>query len=220
MNKVQQTKMRHILRLLEPTIIILILIASTTLATFLVNNYQIQQITQNTIIVDPSTSFEDIKNKVEDNQVVQIEGTINPYFVLKFDDNIYYSSLKEYGFNYIVKFNKSKLNFTKQTFTGKILKFGSYSPDIVKKLNDPVNLQTANIDQFGQVVMDQVTSLTSGKFDGAILINDGELIDKNTIYFNISLFFIVALILLILVFRKQITKFNRSEKIADWKVGK
>src|SRR5260221_4333806 len=102
MNKVQQTKMRHILRLLEPTIIILILIASTTLATFLVNNYQIQQITQNTIIVDPSTSFEDIKNKVEDNQVVQIEGTINPYFVLKFDDNIYYSSLKEYGFNYIV----------------------------------------------------------------------------------------------------------------------
>lgn len=171
-------------------------------------------------VITPETYNDSIRDSIEYDDVVEITGTPNLLFQISQETesedgersiDYYYTGLKEYGYDFVVKIIPGKLNSTTQTFKGRVTglsqtEFGSRVKNSLNKeisFEDSVNQDAANeIDEESQ---EQLSLKSAANFTSAtFLVLDEETPDTGKIYFNLAVWTFVISLFIITLFRKPI----------------
>ncbi len=171
--------------------------------------------------ITPENALE-IKDTLRNNDIVKITGTVNFLYLVKDEEttNFYFAGLKEYKEDFIIKIRADKLILDKQEFIGKVVQLSndSFSQRLINAINEPLDFsdeQNKQLkDQLNDAARKKITESSRGDFtDLSILILDGEVVNKDQIYTNIVIIFIITSIFLLTFFRKKIFRINKKRKV-------
>lgn len=187
----------------------------------ILNNQYLEQAARPVKVVQPEGYLESQKAQIQLGDIVQITGTPNLLYQVSQEPTdksqdpnavvYHYVGLKEYGFDFVVKIKKGKLESTKQTFIGKVngiskTEFGSR---IKNALNKPINFDEAVNEEVAKELdetsQSQIAQRSEGKFtDNSLLVLDEEVINVNEVYANIVIHSTLLSVFLVAFFRKKI----------------
>jgi hypothetical protein len=161
----------------------------------------------------------EIKSKINSNDIISIKGT--PDLLVQVsqeplesstDQIIYhYAGLKEYGFDFVVRIKRSKLESVSQTFTGRVV--GINETDFKNRIRASLNKELSFNEQanrgFGldldENTKKQIIANSAGQFsNSALLILDGEVVSIDKVYNQIISNTIALSAILIAIFNKKI----------------
>ena len=165
---------------------------------------------------------EAIKNQIQIDDTVQITGTpdllnqvsqesLTPGSSTERRIEYYYVSLKEYGFDFVVRISPGKLIAKEQVFTGKAIGLAQsdFGTRIKNSLNKPLNfdesvnaLASAELDDISK---EQLSKKSEANFtNSTLLIMDEEVTEFSSIFGSIIFWTGVLTLFLIALLKKQV----------------
>jgi len=172
--------------------------------------------------ITPDTYNESIKQSIKFDDIIEITGTPDLLHQVSQEPlndkdegakrNVYYYvGLKEYGFDFVVRVRRGRVNSKTQTFTGRVtgLSRTEFGTRIKNSLNKPVNFEDSVnreiANELDEESKKQIEDKSSAKFtDSTFLVLDGEVISLNEVYSNIILHSTLLSLFLITIFRKTV----------------
>jgi hypothetical protein len=100
----------------------IVIVGLVFLILFLNKGYLEEHINTNEYSMNP-TSFPIERKNLKENDYVSLEGTINPYQIIRQNDqtkSMYYATLKEYGNFLVVQIPETELDYQKKSFSGRL----------------------------------------------------------------------------------------------------
>lgn len=200
--------------------ILVVLVISVGIVGIL-NIQYIEQAQKPVLEITPDTYSVEVKRLIQKGDVVQILGTpdlmlqvsqepVNPEATV--DDIIYhYAGLKEYGFDFVVRIKRGKLESSEQVFRGKVIGINetNFEGRIRTALNREINFDdsvnrdiSAEIDQSSK---DQIRAKSVGSFTSStLMILDEDELKLDQIYNNMVWHTTLLSLLLLAIFKKNI----------------
>lgn len=200
--------------------VLLILVISVVLVGAL-NMQYIEQARKPILEITPETYSVEVKRAIQKGDVVQITGT--PDLLLQVSQEpveqntesneiiYHYAGLKEYGFDFVVKMKRGKLESKQQVFRGKVIGINdtSFEGRIRNALNREINFDdsmnreiSSEIDQSSK---DQIKAKSVGNFTSStLMVLDEDVINLDQIYNNMIWHVTLLSFLLIAIFKRYI----------------
>ncbi len=175
---------------------------------------------QSEVKVVTADNYASVKDSIAENSVIQITGT--PDLLKQVSEEakdsistegiqFYYTALKEYGDNIVVKVKPGKLNPLSQTFTGQAVNLSRYTQGekIISGLNAQINLDSSLNADAAKEIQDASKSIveedSKGNFgDSTLLILDEDVPNLRQVTLGIALWTSVLSLFLITLFRKKV----------------
>jgi len=201
---------------------IIIIIAVSFAAIYFLNKSTLDKSSRPIKEVESTNYTEAIKNQIEIDDTVTIQGTPNLLTQVSQESllqgstserkiDYYYVGLKEYGYDFVVRIKPGKLNAEMQTFTGRVMGLAQteFGTRIKNSLNKPINFdesvnsQAANeLDPESKTQISQKSEATFT--NSTFLILDEEVIEYSTVFGTVILWTAILGLFLITLFRKRI----------------
>ncbi len=186
---------------------------------YFVNYTQIQILSKPLIEITPENYGPEIKKKISMNDIVSIVGT--PDFMMQVSQEplkknsqsitYFYTGLKEYGFDFVVRIKKYKLVSSQQNFKGRVLNINDtdFKTRIKNSLNKEINLnEQANrsfAENLDEKTKNQIIANSSGQFtNSTLLILDEEYMTLQDLYVQMFLGVFGWTAILVAIFNKKI----------------
>ncbi|RMD77311.1 hypothetical protein D6810_01325 [Candidatus Dojkabacteria bacterium] len=180
---------------------------------------QLRLLSKPILEINPETYSPQVKSSIEKGTIVRISGTPNlliqvsqePSKDVKNPIIYHYAALKEYGFDFVVRIKRSKLNSKFNTFQGKVLGINDteFGNRIKNGLNKEINFADQVNKELSSEIDDAVKKLiavnSAGQFSNdALLVLDEEVLDYYQLYQSLITNTVLLSIFFIAVFKRSI----------------
>lgn len=198
---------------------LLLFLGISLVISYFVNFTQIQILSKPILEITPENYGPEIKKKISINDIVSIVGT--PDLMMQVSQEplkknsqstiYFYTGLKEYGFDFVVRMKKSKLISSQQNFKGRVININDtdFKNRIKNSLNKEINLNEQSNRSFAENLdektKNQIVANSSGQFtNSTLLVLDEEYMTLQDLYVQVFLSVLGWASILIAIFNKKI----------------
>ncbi len=180
-----------------------VLALAALIIAFLANYPVLQNYLKSEITIKPEHQFD--KNSIAPKNLVGISGTPNEFFILTSLEGNYYFSLKEFGFDFLIKANYLPSSNEVQKFEGITTKIENLKnkEEIVQKLNAQARIDNNTLRSLDRETVQQIIEQTAGNFNNQTIFVDTTALEQRslrnvmvTILFESVLIFLSVFIIL------------------------
>lgn len=192
-------------------LLIVILVAASGGIVYIFNSDEISTANRENLVITPDTFAG--TSEIELGRVVEITGTpdlLNAATLFERNSDkviAYYVPLKEYGTNFVVEIDRSRLSSEQQTFIGEVdgINKTEYEKRIKTVLNKPVELTDDDRAELDPETIETLLEETTQDFPNkALLVFDGQVPQESQVLSNVVFWSVILSVLLITLFRRVI----------------